>query len=114
MKTTVKEYQTKLEERKTARNGAENYNYSGNIIESIKLKDVVNKLNETYFSKLETVSVSFMCGSRLFYENVIKIGKTYFNNGRKMTKSNGYYCIKELQEITEEMNQSMIADSYYY
>ena len=31
-----------------------------------------------------------------------------------MTKSNGFYCIEEIPEITEQMTNEMIADSYYY
>lgn len=60
------------------------------------------------------VNVSFMIGGRIYYREVVKIGKTYFDDGRKMTKSNGFWCIEEIPAITDKMTQSMIEDSYYY
>ena len=114
MKTTNKEYQAKIQERKDLNSlkfearQYEDWNMVQECENSIRL------LNENFFNLLETTAVSFMVGGRLFYENVVKIGKTYFNNGTKMNKTDGCYCITEIDEITEEMNQEMIADSYYY
>ena len=113
MKTTVKEYQIQLELRKNLKNSAEN-TYFSDLDLSLGLKKMADEIDETYFNKLDTVSVSYLIGSRSYYGDVVKIGKTYFSRGVKMTRSRGYWCIKEIPQVTNEMTDSMIADSYYY
>jgi len=114
MKTTIKEFQNNVELRKELKNTAENAKYDQDYQTAYELNTKIEELNKNYFDKLPTVPVSFLIGSRSYYEEVVKIGKALFNNGRKMTKSRGYYCVKEIDQITEQMQKSMLADSYYY
>lgn len=122
MKTTVKEYQEKIDKKfeaqRVIRRNEDLVRSAKNTIETDlerdELEKLVKELEESYFSKLPKVNVSYMIGSRLYYEEVVKIGKTYFCNGRKMTKSNGFKCIEEIETITEKMKEDMISDSYYY
>lgn len=69
---------------------------------------------EKYFDDIEDVNVKCWIGSRRYYKTVAKFGKSYYWRGVKLTKSNGYYEVKEIEEITNEMRDEMIADSYYY
>jgi len=78
------------------------------------LKDELETLEKDYFSKLTKVFVSFSIGFRDYQEEVVKIGKCYFQYGEAMTKGRGYYFIEEIPEITEEMKTQMLSDSYYY
>lgn len=84
--------------------------YSNEVpsMEAIKRVDEIKEV----LKSAPTVNVSFMVGYQLYYRSVVKIGKTYFDDGRKMTKSNGFWCIEEIPEITEKMTQRMIEDSY--
>ena len=124
MKTTLKNYNEKAKAKSIAVN--DNFRIgreirqagNSNIIDLLKAKDVNNKVIETleneFFNLLDTVNVSFMIGSRSYYRVVAKIGKFYFDKGDKLTRSNGYHAVKEVAEITEEMTEEMISDSYYY
>jgi len=114
MRTTNKEYQEKAELRKECRNQADTARITGDHDTAYNLDEKRDDLQKNYFDKLDTTSVSYMIGQRSYYGDVIKIGKTYFSNGRKMTQSNGFYCIEEIPEVTEQMTKEMIADSYYY
>jgi len=114
MTTTIKEYQENSELRKEYRNKAENARITEDHCTAHNLNEKKDELQRTYFDELDTTSVSYLIGNRSYYGDVIKIGKTYFSNGRKMTKTNGFYCIEEIPEITEQMTNEMIADSYYY
>lgn len=114
MKTTAKEYQAKFEEKREMKNLIEHARMNNDWSMVEVLEQSIKMMQAEYFSKLPTVKVSFMIGSRSYFEEVVKIGKAYFNNGRKMTKSRGYYCVEEIPEITKEMQESMLADSYYY
>jgi hypothetical protein len=69
---------------------------------------------EAIISSFPTVCVSYCIGYRSYYQEVIKIGKSYYLHGRRMTKSRGYRSIEEIPEITDKMSESMLADSYYY
>lgn len=114
MKTTVKEFETKTTFRKFVKNERENAIMAEDWDRVAEADELLEGLENNYFSQLETVAVSYMIGSRNYYQEVIKIGKSYFLHGRKMTKGRGYWFIQEIEEITEEMNNEMIADSYYY
>lgn len=114
MKTTVKEYQNKVEIRKTLNHEIQNFPDGGLWADLEAKQSQLSQLKDTYFKKLDTVKVSFMCGYRLFYREVIKIGKTLFDSSSKMTKSNGYYAVEIIPVITDKMTQDMISDSYYY
>lgn len=72
------------------------------------------KMIEHTIEELPKTSVSFMIGYRSYYQDVIKIGKSYFSGHTKMTKSNGFRNIEEIPEITEEMKNDMISDSHWY
>ena len=114
MKTTAKEYQFKSELRSDLNRAASNARYEERWSEKVQLEAMIKTLDEDYFNKLDTVNVSYYIGSRSYYEGVVKIGKSYFQHGRRMTKGRGFYCIEEIESITDEMSQSMLADSYYY
>lgn len=114
MKTTLKEYQAKVELRKSLKNQKEDLRDGGDWDLYASTEAQLEELQKEYFDKLPTVNVSFYIGSRSYYQEVIKIGKAYFDHGRKMTRSNGYSCIEEIPVITEQMQKDMIADSYYY
>ncbi|MCP4355408.1 MAG: hypothetical protein GY793_07200, partial [Proteobacteria bacterium] len=64
--------------------------------------------------ELPTVNIQYWIGSRKYYEKAIKIGKFYFQCGRKMTKSRGFVSIVEIEEITDMQKSEMVADLYYY
>lgn len=64
--------------------------------------------------EIPKISVSFMIGYRLYYEDVIKIGKSYFSGNRKMTAGNGYRNVVEIPEITDQMKKDMLSDSHWY
>lgn len=114
MRTTIKEYNAKLDERRAMKNLREDAKMHEDWSMVNLLDNSLKMLQESYFDLLDTVNVKFWIGWRTYYRNVIKIGKQYFTNGEKMTKSRGYSSVEEIEEITEKMQQEMIADSYYY
>lgn len=113
MKTTVKEYQAKARLRANLNCSAENVRFT-DVDLYHGLKHEADKIDEEYFDKIPTVSVSFYIGYRKYYQDVVKIGKTYFDRSVKMTKSRGYRSIQEIPEITERMTRDMIDDMHYY
>jgi hypothetical protein len=114
MKTTTKEYTEKFEEKREAGHKAQNAKCSQDYNLYHELMEKVNELETEFFDKLDTVSVHFTIGGRNYYRDVVKIGKKYFSHGRSMTKGNGHYGLTEIDEINNEMQTEMIADSYYY
>lgn len=113
MTPTVKQYTTKYDERKELKNQADNARYSNEWDTHHKLQQQIAELDK-WFETIDTVNVSFLIGSRSYSEAVVKIGKSYFKHGQRMTQGRGYWCIEEIGEITEEMQKQMLADSYYY
>lgn len=113
MKLTVKEYQAKAEEKRTAYYEMQKAEEAGDLHASFKIKEKYDQLTK-WFESLPKVSVSFMIGYRSYYREVVQIGKTFFDGRDKMTKRNGYRCVEVIPEITDKMKQEMIADSYYY
>jgi len=122
MRTTVKEYQQKTEYKhdlqRLIRIGTDLVRCGDNtkVTDSVLLQNELelSKLKGSYFNLLDTVIVEYWIGFRKYADKVIKIGKTYFLNGRKMTKSNGYNTIIEVDSITDTMRKDMLADSYWY
>jgi hypothetical protein len=122
MKTTTKEFKANEEvkqlNQRIVRINKDLIQRGQNTLETDKELEKAEKIlecqKEVYYDKLDTVCVSFMIGYRLYYREVFKIGSYYYDNSQKMTKSNGYRCIEEIEEITEKMTEDMIADSYYY
>lgn len=110
MKTTVKEFLAKSEYKKELSRQAD----SGDANLYEKCTTEIKKIKSEYFDKIDTVNVSYSIGARNYYTNVYKIGNSYFLYGRKMTKSNGYHNICEIDKITDKMTNEMIEDSYYY
>jgi len=88
-------------------------NVSEEIAEHLVQKKIYNQI-KAQLEALPHVKVSFSIGSRSYYQSVIKLGNSYFQHGRKMTASRGYYCITEIAEITKGMKSEMLSDSYYY
>ena len=86
-----------------------------NAAEDVKQIKIARELEQEIEERTEKVNVEYWIGFRQYYQQVIKIGKGYYKNGRKMTKTGGgYESIKEIPEITDKMKEEMIADSYYY
>ena len=112
MKTTVKQYQENVKLKADTKRLKEEAIDLGQSFSSYQ--EILDELESNYFSKLNKIAISYMIGSRVYYESAIKIGKAYLKHGERMTQSRGYYCIEEISEITEDMTNSMIADSYYY
>jgi hypothetical protein len=79
-----------------------------------ELKQKLDVLNKEFFDKLPTQNVAYTIGARGYYEEVVKLGKSYFQYGKAMTEGRGYFNIKEIKEINDEMKQEMIEDTYYY
>lgn len=77
------------------------------------LKNIIKEI-EDLLNNEPKVCVSYCIGYRSYYSEVTKIGKTYFHRFEKMTKKNGYRCIDEIPEITQQMKDDMLSDSYYY
>ena len=75
---------------------------------------LIEGLEKNYFALLPITNVKYSIGGRRYYREAVKIGKTYFERGEKLNKSNGIYCLEEIEEITEKMTKEMISDSYYY
>tara|TARA_R110002049_G_scaffold224712_4_gene396509 strand:+ start:9566 stop:9907 length:342 start_codon:yes stop_codon:yes gene_type:complete len=113
MKITVKVYQAKAEEKRNLYFQFTQAEENDNIPLYFELKEKYEAL-EKEFDSMPTVAVSFSIGYRRYYQNVVKIGKTYFDRTTKMTASNGYRCIKEIPAITDAMRSDMIDDAHYY
>ena len=80
-----------------------------------KQLDAENKEIDEMLAAIPTVCVACYCGGRAFYwSGIVKIGKTYYRGGEKMTQGNGYRSVKEIAKVTEEQTARMIDDSYYY
>lgn len=119
MKTTLKEYQANIKQRRDWNHEAWAINDKGSDINSdwdryFELKGLLEELEHTFFRQLDTIKVSFYIGYRSYYREVIKIGKFYFDRGDKMTKGNGFRNVEEIPAITDKMKESMLSDSYYY
>ncbi len=117
---TAKKYNGICEEKRNLYNVIENHKNKiinretlivpQNIVEAQKRFSELKEILES----LKNVRVSFSIGSRSYYQKVVKIGKSYFDGNTKMTAGRGYYLITEIPEITENMRDEMISDSYYY
>ena len=114
MKTTTAKYKEMVTLRKNLRNWAFTFERAGKFGAEEEAHEAIKGLDATYFDLLDTVPVSFYIGYRKYYREVVKIGKSYYSHYEKMTKSRGYRSVEEIEEITEKMNQAMIADSHYY
>ena len=77
------------------------------------LKAELKMLEEEFNAKAQIVKVSFNIGCRSYYEDAYKVGKFYYTVST-MTKLTSYYSPVEIKEVTKEMKDEMIADSYYY
>ena len=125
MKTTLKEYKQNVKNKGNAVCGnyeierkisfCDNQETKVHYYKAVEVnKEIIKLLTESYFNLLDTVNVSFYIGCRSYYREVVKIGKFYYDRGEKLTKGNGYRSVKEIEETTEKMTESMISDSYYY
>lgn len=114
MKTTIKEFEAKREEKRNLYYQSEQALDNENFKLHTELKRKHTDLQKEYFDKLEKVKVSFSIGCRSYYQEVTKIGNALFCSGRKMTKGRGFYNVEIIPEITQEMKEEMVSDSYYY
>jgi hypothetical protein len=86
-----------------------------NAAEDIRQMKIAREIEQEIDERTEKVNIKFWIGYRDYYQEVVKIGKGYYNRGEKMTKTGGgYEGIEEIPAITDQMKQEMIADSYYY
>ena len=114
MKTTAKEYKSNYELLRVLGNWKHEAKLSENWTVSFELGRQIDELNAMFFDILPTVNIRYSIGGRRYYEAVAKIGKSYFSNGRSMTKGNGHWFIEEITTITSQMQNDMLSDSYYY
>jgi hypothetical protein len=115
MKTTANEYIYKSElKSELARAEYQAKTIDEDFTLAFELSRMIETLEKDYFSKLDTVNISFYIGSRSYYETAVKIGSKYFKRGKNMTSGRGYNSIEEIDKITDKMTESMISDSYYY
>ena len=113
MKVTRKVYQEKYDERGQLKRAIEDAECAERFDEWRELRAKLPEL-EKFFDQLPKVKVSFSIGSRGYYQEVVKIGKSYFQYGEAMTKGRGYWSITEIPEVTQEMKDEMVEDAYYY
>jgi hypothetical protein len=109
----LKEYQQLSEAKRNANRTAYQAKNNNDLDTYFAQKEVANQI-QIEMDKAPKVKVRFNIGSRSYYREVMKIGKTYIDRGDKLNRSNGYSCIEEIPAITEKMKEEMIADSYYY
>ena len=126
MKTTKKKYLEQYAEYYALKRGlralsdeADNIEKAGGRSTHIwnqyhEAKERIKDIEVGYIDLLEMVNVAFSIGSRGYARKVAKIGKSYFDKGEQMTKGRGYWSIEEIPEITQEMTDEMISDTYYY
>lgn len=114
MKVTRKSYQEKYSERSELICAKHSADRADDMPSYFEAKARIEELDKEFFDKLPTVKVSFSIGSRSYYQEVVKIGKSYFKYGESLTAGRGYYGVTEIPEITEKMTHEMISDSYYY
>ena len=88
---TIKMYNQKVEERRKLYFESEQAKKQGNWDLYFELKSAKAFLENDFFEKLPRVNVSYMIGTRQYYDVVIKIKNSYFLYGRKMTYSKGGY-----------------------
>ncbi len=81
-----------------------------NILISIKQYEKICLI----IKRFNTVNIRYSVGSRQYYENVVKIGKTYLKGRYKINKTSDCWNIKEIPKITKEHKKEMISDTYYY
>lgn len=113
-KTTRKEFEIKYAE-KMDMTRAKNAAVDAEEMDTWrKLKGELEVMEKEYFEKLDKVKVSYSIGCRGYASEVVKIGKSYFLYGRSMTYGRGYWGVTEIAEITQEMKDEMLSDSYYY
>ena len=120
-KITAKEFKQKAEQleqtQRVIRRNEELIRQGNNTLSTDFYLDFCRKLEanlKNWFDVLETVYVKAWIGSRRYYQQVIKLGKYYYLRNQKMTKSNGWHGITEINEITDKMTTEMMDDSYYY
>ncbi len=74
-----------------------------------EIKNLYDKLKEC------KVYVSYMIGSREYYEKAYKVGKSYYSwCFDKMIRSRGYHSIERINKITDSMKNAMQLDLFYY
>lgn len=109
-KSTVKEYINSYELLMEAKRELNRLRMEEKFIDYGHLNHEIQKFEEKYFNQLPTVNVEYWYGSSMHYEKVVKISETYLLYGKRMTKSRGFYFIKEIPEITEAMVNRMISE----
>lgn len=112
-------YMNLIDEKSTAADTIRNFwdacNPAGTIVPLEVMTAETRKLEiEKEIKSLPTVNVSYYIGHRRYFDSVIKLGKSYFHRGDKMTASRGFRGINEIDEITEDMDRQMMADSHWY
>jgi hypothetical protein len=90
--------------------------HNNNIQKYLELESIINEKIKELESNCLIINIKYNIGSRDYYDKVFKVGTKLFNyrSFESMTQANGYYNIKIIDKITNQMKHSMEADSYYY
>lgn len=110
-KTTAREYKNSYELLMDAKRKMNELKREEKYNEYAELQKEIEKFEKKYFETLPTVNVKYSIGGRRYFREVVKLGKSFFEHGRRLPKR---WCPVEIEEITEKMTAEMIADSYYY
>lgn len=110
-KTTAREYKASYALLMDATRKMNQLRIEGEYTEAHELEELIKTYNKKYFDKLPTVNVQYSIGGRRYFREVVKLGKSFFEHGKRLPKR---WAPKEIEEITDAMRKEMIADSYYY
>ena len=113
-KTTAREYKASYELLMESKREVNRLKREDKYCDAIALETQIKTFEQKYFDTLPTVPVKYSIGGRQYYRHAVKLGKSFFEHGRALNKSNGIWFVKEIEEITEKMQSDMLADSYYY
>jgi len=113
MRATKKLYLENIAKRKSLHRTIEDTRISQDYEKHFEARKQIEELNSEYFNKLTKTPVTYHLGGRRYFEEVVKIGKYFYNDRGLMSKSR-YRAIIVIDEITEEMRKEMISDSHFY
>lgn len=110
-KTTAREYKASYELLMDAKRAMNAARFEERFDDMVALQTEIEKYEKGYFAELPTVNVKYSIGGRMYYREVVKLGKSFYEHGRRLPKR---FNPQEIEEITDKMTEEMIADSYYY
>ena len=110
-KTTAREYKASYELLMKAKRAINAARMEERYDEMFELEQEIEKFEKKYFDRLPTANVKYSIGGRRYFREVVKLGKSFYEHGRRLPKR---FAPVEIDEITDKMREEMIADSYYY